>query len=150
MKIQRTILTAAVIAAAASFAALPAQAFDAPKNTIFTVTDPIRVGHTTLNAGTYVIRVVEHLTDINLLQVTDRDLMTVYATFQARQHSLLDSEVSADGTLYFAGAPGTPNLLRSWDLPNRSFGYDIVTSTPKTPSTATIVVKGPPVVRAAR
>lgn len=149
MKLQRTTLVAAVIAAA-SFAALPAQAFDAPKNTVFSVTDPIRVGNKTLNAGTYVIRVVEHYTDLNVLQVTDKDLLTVYATFQARQRALPDSEVSSEGTLYFDGAPGSANLLRSWNLPNRAFGYDIVTSVPKAPNVATLVVKGSPLARAAK
>lgn len=150
MKIRRITLAAAAIAAALGFAAQPLHAFDSPKITVFTVTDPIQVGDTTLNAGTYAIRVVDHGADLKVLQVTDKSRQTVYATFQAMQHQLLDSKISSDGTLHFDRVPGEALLLRSWDVPNRSFGYDIVTRVPKASDVAKLAVKGSPLVKSAK
>jgi hypothetical protein len=150
MNIRTTKLTLAALTAALGFAAQPLQAFDAPKNTLFTVAEPIRIGDRTLAAGTYVIRVVDHVTDLNTLQVTDSDLLTVYTTFQARQRGVLDADLSREGTLTFDEVPGQAHLLRSWNLPNRSFGYDILTSVPKEARTASLVVKGSPLVKASK
>ena len=147
---RRKSLVLATAAAALGFAALPLLAFDAPKNPVFSVDDPIRVGDTQLGAGTYVIRVVRHDADLNLLQVTDRDGMTVHTTFQARQRPVLESEIVAEGTLLFDDVPGTAHLLRSWTLPNRSFSYDIVTNVPRPANQAALIVKGTPSARAAR
>jgi hypothetical protein len=151
MKIsKRLALSATAAVAVLGLAAQPLHAFDAAKNTLFSVTDPIRVGDRTLGAGTYVIRVVNHATDLNLLQVTDPATMAVYATFQARQRSVLDLDISPEGTLTFDDVPGQPNLLRSWKVPNRSFGYDVVTSVPRPENLASLTVRGSPLVKAAR
>ena len=150
MKTPKSFLVAAAAASLLGLAARPARALEDPKNTLFSVTDPVRVGETTLGAGSYVIRVVNRTTDLNMLQVTDPDSLTVYTTFQARQHPIQPYAVSPVGTLTFDDAPGTAPLLRSWDLPNRAFGYDIVTRSPKTPAVASFVVKGAPYVRSAK
>jgi hypothetical protein len=150
MKIHRTGLAVAAIVAALGFAAQPLHALDTPRLTVFSVTDPIRVGDTTLNAGTYAIRVVNYSTNVNVLQVTDKDLQQVYATFMAVQRPIPDSSVSSQGTLYFDDVQGKALFLRSWDLPSRSFGYDIATRAPGAPAVATIAVKGSPLVRAAK
>ena len=151
MKItKRLALSATAAVAVLGLAAQPLQAFDAAKNTLFSVTDPIRVGDRTLGAGTYVIRVVNHGTDLNVLQVTDGDLMKVLATFHARQHAILPLDVSSEGTLTFDDVPGKPNLLRSWNVPDRSFGYDIVTSVPRPDNLASLIVKGSGPVQASR
>ena len=120
------------------------------KNTVFTVEETVRVGDATLAPGTYVIRVVDHGTDLNLIQVMDLDRMNVLAMMQARQRSRPVSEVISEGTLTFEGAPGATRLLRKWDLERRAFGYDIVSSEPRVPNAASLVVRTAPLVAATK
>jgi hypothetical protein len=140
--------------ATAAFAALgmapSAWAFDEQKNTVFTVQEPVRVGDVTLAPGTYVIRVVDHGTDLNVLQVTDLDRMKVLAMMQARQRSRLPSEVLSEGTLTFEGAPGGTRLLRKWNLEYRTFGYDVVSSEARAPNAASLVVRTAPLAVASK
>ena len=128
----------------------PLQAFDAGRNMVFSISDRVRVGSVDLDPGTYVIRVVNHGSDLNLLQLTNLESTTLCTTLQARQRYYPDVKTSPEGTLHFEDVPGAPHLLRTWNVPNRSFGYDIVTSPPRPADVAMKVVRGEGPLRASR
>ena len=150
MKMRKTALATLGLAALLGVVAPPLQAYDAGKNMVFSVSERVRVGNVDLDPGTYVIRVVDHGSDLNLLQMTNLESTTVFTTLQARQRYHPDTRLSPEGSLHFDDVPGAPHLLRTWNVPNRSFGYDIVTSVARPVNMATMVVKGAGPLQASR
>ncbi|HEX6177661.1 MAG TPA: hypothetical protein VF057_04840 [Thermoanaerobaculia bacterium] len=123
-------LKAMAIAAFALLIAVPgAFAQNAPEASILPVTEPLDVGGTILQPGTYTIRVLPSLTDRNKIQITNQDGSKVFATVLTVPHQLEPGEEVPNTTfVYFPASDGMPRALRTWfasDPPGRH-GHDIV------------------------
>ncbi len=100
-----------------------------PETSYLRVSDPLDVGGTILEPGTYVIRVLPSFTNRNLLQVTNEDRSKIFATVLSIPHqtSAGRDQESTEYVLYPA-VEGTPRALRTWyaaDATSRG-GHDIV------------------------
>lgn len=93
------------------------------------VTDPLDVGGTVLEPGTYVIRVLPGYTNRNLLQITNEDRSKIFATVLSIPHAypVGVGESNTEYVLYPAIA-GTTRALRTWYAVNSTSkgGHDIV------------------------
>ena len=101
-----------------------------PESSILPVTEPLDVGGTILQPGTYAIRVLPSFTGRNKVQVTSPDLQTVYATVLTVPHPLEPNEEVPNTTfVYYPAEAGAPRALRTWFAPNPTAsqgGHDIV------------------------
>jgi hypothetical protein len=93
------------------------------------VTEPLDVGGTVLDPGTYVIRVLPGYTNRNLLQITNEDRSKIFATVLSIPHAypVGVGESNTEYVLYPAIA-GTTRALRTWYAVNSTSkgGHDIV------------------------
>jgi hypothetical protein len=89
------------------------------------VVEPLRVPGAVLEPGTYRIRVVDEQSDRNIVQVTDVDERTVYATMIATPHVARRGRPDTE-FVYDKDADGNPMALRSWWAPNDPYGQDLV------------------------
>jgi hypothetical protein len=101
-----------------------------PESSVLPVTEPLDVGGTILQPGTYLIRVIPSDTDRNKVQVTSMDGMTVYATALTVPHPLEPNEEVPNTTfIYFPAAGEHPRALRTWFAPDPEAsqgGHDFV------------------------
>jgi hypothetical protein len=101
-----------------------------PEASILPVTEPLEVGGTILQPGTYLIRVLPSTTDRNKVQITSQDRSTVYATVLTVPHQLEpNEEVPNTMFVYYPAGEGAPRALRTWfaAYPEASQGgHDIV------------------------
>lgn len=101
-----------------------------PEASILPVTEPLEVGGTILQPGTYLIRVLPSNTDRNKVQITSQDRSTVYATVLTVPHQLEpNEEVPNTMFVYYPAGEGAPRALRTWfaAFPEASQGgHDIV------------------------
>ena len=123
-------LKAMAIAALALMIAVPAAfAQNTPEASILPVTEPLDVGGTILQPGTYTIRVLPSLTDRNKIQITSQDGSQIFATVLTVPHQLEPGEEVPNTTfVYYPAGDGMPRALRTWfasDPPGRH-GHDIV------------------------
>lgn len=127
MKRRMTAVTAAVIAL---LIFVPATYAQTPESSILPVTEPLDVGGTVLQPGEYLIRVIPSRADRNKIQITSRDMKTVYATVLTVPHHLEPGEeVPNTMFVYFPAENGAPRALRTWFAPNPEAsqgGHDIV------------------------
>src|SRR5688500_15341616 len=119
-----------VVSAFALLIAIPAAfAQTTPEASILPVTEPLDVGGTILQPGTYTIRVMPSFADRNKIQITSQDGQTLFATVLTVPHELEPGEVVPDTTfVYYPAGEGLPRALRTWfasDPPGRH-GHDIV------------------------
>lgn len=119
-----------VVATFALLIAVPAALAQTPEASVLNVTEPLDVGGTILQPGTYTIRVLPSFADRNKVQITSPDLNTVYATVLTVPHPLEPGEeVPATTFVYFPAENGAPRALRTWfaTRPDASQGgHDIV------------------------
>lgn len=100
-----------------------------PEVSVLPVTEPLDVGGTILQPGTYHIRVMPSFTDRNKVQVltTDGEVITTVLTVP---HALEPNEEVPNTTfVYFPAGEGQPRALRTWfaQFPDASQGgHDIV------------------------
>ncbi len=100
-----------------------------PEVSTLPVTEPLDVGGTILQPGTYLIRVVAPRADRNKVQITSLDRQTIYATVLTVPHELEPNEEVPNSTfLYFPAGEGQPRALRTWFAsdPASGGGHDIV------------------------
>lgn len=100
-----------------------------PEVSTLPVTEPLDVGGTILQPGTYLIRVVSPRADRNKVQITSLDRQTIYATVLTVPHELEPNEEVPNATfLYFPAGEGQPRALRTWFAsdPASGGGHDIV------------------------
>jgi len=93
------------------------------------VAEPLDVGGTVLEPGTYVIRVLPGYTNRNLLQITNEDRSKIFATVLSSPHAY-PVGVGESGTEYvlYPAIAGTTRALRTWyavDSTSKG-GHDIV------------------------
>jgi hypothetical protein len=101
-----------------------------PEVSTLPVTEPLDVGGTILQPGTYMIRVLPSRFDRNKVQITNADRSTVYATVLTVPHYFAPGEESPNTTfVFFPAEQGLPRALRTWFASNPSAsqgGHDIV------------------------
>jgi len=126
----RNMLRFMVVSALAVLLSLSAAVAQTPEASVLNVTEPLDVGGTILQPGTYTIRVLPSFADRNKIQVTSPDLNTVYATVLTVPHPLEPGEeVPATTFVYYPAGEGTPRALRTWFAPRPDAsqgGHDIV------------------------
>lgn len=103
-----------------------------PEVSVLPVTEPLDVGGTILQPGTYHIRVVPSTTDRNKIQVMSIDGTKVFATALTIPHPLEPGEEVPNTTfVYYPAGEGQPRALRTWfarDPEASQGGHDIVYS----------------------
>ena len=100
-----------------------------PEASILPVTEPLDVGGTILQPGTYMIRVIPAADGRNKVQVTDTDRNKVFATVLTIPHELEPNEKIPSTTfIYFPATDKNPRALRTWFAANPpgNHGHDIV------------------------
>ena len=119
-----------VVVTFALLIAVPAVIAQTPEASVLNVTEPLDVGGTILQPGTYTIRVLPSFADRNKVQITSPDLNTVYATVLTVPHPLEPGEeVPATTFVYYPSVAGAPRVLRTWFAPRPDAsqgGHDIV------------------------
>jgi hypothetical protein len=126
----KSTLRMVVLSALALLVCMPAAFAQTPEVSPLTVTEPLDVGGTILQPGTYSIRVMPSFADRNKVQVTSPDLKTVYATVLTVPHYLEPNEQMPNTMfVFYPGMEGRPRALRTWfaRFPDASQGgHDIV------------------------
>ncbi len=87
------------------------------------VVEPLRVPGAVLAPGSYRIRVVDEQSNRNVVEITDLDGTTVYATMIATPHVEARSRPGSE-FVFDRDAEGRPIALRSWWAPNDPYGQD--------------------------
>jgi len=101
----------------------------APEASILNVTEPLDVGGTVLQPGSYLIKVLGSSTDRNKVQILSRDGQKVFATVLAVPHQLKpNEEVTGTTFVYYPATTDHPRALRTWfaSNPPGQHGHDIV------------------------
>ncbi len=118
-----------MVSAFALLIAVPAVA-QTPEASILPVTEPLDVGGTILQPGTYLIRVLPSTTDRNKVQITNEDRSKVFATVLTVPHTLEpNEEIPSTTFVFYPAGEGQPKALRTWFAPNPEAsigGHDIV------------------------
>ena len=125
----KTALRLLLVSAFVLLISVPAAFGQTPQVSTFPVDEPIDVGGTILQPGTYLIRVLPTLADRNRIQITDVDRTKVYATLLTIPHDLEpNEEVPNTMFVFFPAANGSPKALRTWFPPEFQWkaGKDIV------------------------
>ena len=113
----------ALIALVSMFALLSwADAWD--KKTILTVKEPIQVPGAVLQPGTYVMKLVDSLSDRHIVRIMNEQEDEVITTFLAIPNYRL--KPTGDTAFQFWETPaGNPKALRAWFYPGDNFGQEI-------------------------
>lgn len=97
------------------------------EKTTFTLTEPLNVGGTLLQPGTYKIKVVELSYNRNIVQVTNTEGTKVFAAALGTPHpTTLGEMIPESRFVYFAPIAGQPKALRTWFGPDTPYGQDIL------------------------
>jgi hypothetical protein len=101
------------------------------KKTTITFSRPVQIpavhqpGWGVLPAGTYVFKIVESLSNRDIVQITSKDGLTVHATILAIPN--LRMKVTDKTVMTFRERPaGQPEALYVWFYPGREFGEEFV------------------------
>jgi len=119
-----------VVGAFALLICIPAAFAQTPEASTLPVNEPLEVGGTILQPGTYLIRVLPSFKDRNKIQITSTDRKTLYATVLTIPHPLRANEKVPNTTfVFYPAAEGAPRALRTWFARNPDVsqgGHDIV------------------------
>ena len=119
-----------VVGAIALMISIPAAFAQSPEASTLPVTEPLLVGSTILQPGTYVIKLIRSPYDRNKVQITSVNGDTVFATLLTVPHQLEPGEeVPNTKFVFYPAESGLPRALRTWFAPNPSAsqgGHDIV------------------------
>ncbi|MFA6954833.1 MAG: hypothetical protein WC538_03055 [Thermoanaerobaculia bacterium] len=111
------------------FAPAPSASAQIPETSYLPVEEPLDVGGTILQPGTYVIQVLPSISNRNILQVTNEDRTKIFATVLSVPHALPATEDAKDTKFIFYPASGdSPRALRTWFNAESTSngGHDIV------------------------
>ena len=100
-----------------------------PEVSILPVTEPLDVGGTVLQPGTYLIQIIQAADGRNRVQVWNQDRSKVYATVLTVPHQLKPGEEIPSTTFVFYPANEKhPRALRTWFAANPpgDHGHDLV------------------------
>lgn len=93
------------------------------------VTEPLDVGGTLLEPGTYVIRVLPNIGNRNLLQISNEDRSKIFATVLSIPHPYsADRDGQSTEFVLYPAVEGTARALRTWYAIESTSkgGHDIV------------------------
>jgi len=96
------------------------------KKTVVTFSQPVEIpGGIVLPAGTYVIKLLDSLSNRHIVQIFNQDQTHIYATILAIPNWRLDV---TDKTVMTFGerVAGDPQAIRSWFYPGDNFGQEFV------------------------
>src|SRR5687767_14732613 len=117
------------VSAFALLISIPAFA-QTPEASILPVNEPLDVGGTILQPGTYVIKVLRSQTDRNKVQITSEKGDKIFATVLTVPHTLEPGEEIPNTTfVFYPAGEGSPRALRTWfaKYPDASQGgHDII------------------------
>lgn len=117
------------ISAFALMISVPMAYAQIPEASVLPVDEPLDVGGTILQPGTYNIRLVEGFGNRNQVQITSPDLKTIYATVMTIPHQLDPGEEMPNTMfVFYPAGDGLPRALRTWYAPDpvSKGGHDIV------------------------
>lgn len=119
-----------LVVAIALLIGIPAAFAQTPEVSTLPVTEPLDVGGTILQPGTYLIRVLPKFENRDQIQITSMDGQKVFATVLTIPHPLEPGEdVPSTTFVYFPAGEGSPRALRTWFAPHPDAsggGHDIV------------------------
>jgi hypothetical protein len=112
--------------------ALSGQADQLDRKTIFTFSAPVRVGETTLPAGTYTFKLMDLGADRNVVQIFDADDMHLITTIMAipdyrvepTGHTVVKFAETNDGSQLSGNIPDTGIPIKEWFYPGDNFGQE--------------------------
>jgi len=102
-----------------------ARADDYNKKTVMTITEPIQVPGAVLQPGTYVIKLVNSVSDRHIVRIMNADETKVIATILAINNYRLKPTDNSKFSFYEEPA-GQPQALRAWFYPGDQFGQELV------------------------
>lgn len=91
------------------------------RKTILTVREPVSISDVTLQPGTYVIRIVDSMSNKNIVRIYNEEENRVIATILAGPAERLFPAGKTDMRLYEVPAGQTP-AVREWYWPDDNFG----------------------------
>jgi len=95
------------------------------KKTIVTFSEPFEIPGVALPAGTYVFKLVNSMTDRNIVQVFDKDETRLYATVFAIP-DYRPQPTGATVTYFEERTAGAPQAIRAWFYPGDEVGQEFV------------------------
>jgi hypothetical protein len=106
--------------------AWPAKASEFDKLTIFTFSQPVEIpGGKILPAGTYAFKVLDTMSDRNVVQIFNKDQTKLYATFLTISDYHL--RPSDKPIVRFSETPsGGPEAIKEWFYPGETDGWEFV------------------------
>jgi hypothetical protein len=102
-----------------------ANASESDKKTIFTFSQPVELPGVALPAGTYVFKVLDSLTDRNIVQVFNKDETKLIGTFVAIPDY---TPQPSDKTIvkFSETSAGGPKAIKEWFYPGENVGWEFV------------------------
>jgi hypothetical protein len=95
------------------------------QRTIFTFSGPVEIPGQVLNAGTYVFKLADSLSDRNIVQVFNKNENHLYGTFL----TIPDYRLRPTGktiVTFEERAAGAPEAVRAWFYPGDNYGHEFV------------------------
>jgi hypothetical protein len=107
-----------------------AKADEWDQKTIVTFNQQVEIPGQVLPAGTYVFKLVDSMSDRNVVQVFSADERRLYGTFLTIPDELL--RPASKAIITFDERPvGSPEAIRSWFYPGEDYGHDFVYPKPR-------------------
>jgi hypothetical protein len=102
-----------------------ANASESDKKTIFTFSQPVELPGVALPAGTYVFKVLDSLTDRNIVQVFNKDETKLIGTFVTISDY---TPQPSDKTIvkFSETSAGGPKAIKEWFYPGENVGWEFV------------------------
>jgi hypothetical protein len=102
-----------------------ANASESDKKTIFTFSQPVELPGVALPAGTYVFKVLDSLTDRNIVQVFNKDETKLIGTFVTiRDYTPQPSDKTI--VKFSETSAGGPKAIKEWFYPGENVGWEFV------------------------
>ena len=121
MKVFRVLPVLAVLGAAVTV-----QADVAPeKKSTLTISTPVEVPGVTLDPGTYVVKLVDTMSNRNIVTIMNVDENKVFATAIATPH-VAATDPKHTTFVFYPTPDGATKVLRTWYAPNDRYGQDFV------------------------
>lgn len=125
MKIHKLYIAIGMVIAFALFFELAAHADESDQATIITFSQPVQIPGKVLPAGSYLFKLAESDSDLNVVQIFSADRRTLYATLQTIPTDLPDAAGHTMVSLAQQGA-GQPDALLKWFYPGRETGNEFL------------------------
>jgi len=95
------------------------------KETEMTFTQPVEVPGAALPAGTYVFKLLDSMSDRNIVLIFDKDQKELFATIMAVPDYRV--QPTGDTKVYFEErAAGAPEAIKAWFYPGDTYGEEFV------------------------